>query len=114
MRMTLAAILLVLARVAAAQPVAGHQIVGRVADETGGALPGVSVEARSETGAAAGTVVTSPTGEYSFEHVSPGRYQLSFVLINFASLTRRDVLVQDAAVRVDVVLHLSLGAEVTV
>lgn len=66
---------------------------------TGGGTPQVTVTARS--------------GEYAFDRVQPGPYQLSFTLINFASLTRRDVAVQSGETRVDVVLHLSLNAEVT-
>lgn len=102
--------LMVAARVFAqgAQPVRG-----RVTDETGGALPGVTVELRRGTDAPMATA-TSPSGEYEFDRVPPGRYQLSFTLLNFASLTRRDVAVDARPVQLDVVLHLSLSADVTV
>jgi TonB-dependent receptor-like protein/carboxypeptidase family protein len=95
-----------------AQPADGR-VRGRVTDETGGALPGVTIELRGAAGAPV-VAVTAASGEYIFERVSAGRYQLSFTLINFASLTRRDVVVQSADTRVDAVLHLSLNAEVTV
>src|SRR5205807_4251925 len=59
-------------------------------------------------------ISTSATGGYAFDRVSPGRYQLSFTLLNFASLARHDVNVDAQPVRVDVVLRLSLSADVTV
>ena len=88
------------------------QVVGRVTDETGGALPGVIVELRGPTGAATATV-TSDAGEYAVDDLAPGSYQASFSMMNFSE-ARRDVIVERGATRVDVVLHLSLTAEVTV
>ena len=88
------------------------QVVGRVTDETGGALPGVLVELRGPTGAATATV-TSDAGEYALDELTPGTYQASFSMMNFSE-ARRDVIVEPGAARVDVVLHLSLTAEVTV
>jgi outer membrane receptor protein involved in Fe transport len=93
---------------------AGGQLSGRVTDETAGVLPGVTVELRAGSGAPAAVAVTTMAGEYAFDGVAPGSYQLSFALPSFASETRRDVIVGQGAVRVDVVLHLSLTAEVTV
>jgi len=93
------------------------RVAGRVSDETGAALPGVTVELRADgdpAAASAATIVTSASGDYAFEAVAPGRYQVTCSLINFASLTRRNVDVASGAVRVDTVLHLSLNAEVTV
>jgi hypothetical protein len=95
--------------VAFAQP--GGSIAGRVTDETGGALPGVTVELRS--GPATPPTVTNSAGEYSFNHLPPGRYEVSFALINFASARRRDVTVQTGITRVDAVMHLSVSADVT-
>jgi hypothetical protein len=85
----------------------------RVADETGGALPGVTVEVRSE-GAAPMETVTDASGEYVFADVAPGKYQLTFSLINFATIVRRDVKMGSGQTRVDVVMHVSLNAEVAV
>jgi hypothetical protein len=95
-----------------AQQSPGGQLAGRVTDETGGALPGVVVELRAEAGAPV-TAVTSEAGEYEFRDLPPGAYQLSFSMMNFSE-ARRDATVGDGATRVDVVLHLSLTAEVTV
>ena len=88
-------------------------LAGIVRDETGGALPGVSVELRGATGTPT-VVSTDSQGAYRFERVAAGRYQLAVTLINFAT-ARRDVDVGAAGTaRVDVVLHLSLSADVTV
>jgi hypothetical protein len=84
-----------------------------VIDETGGALPGVTVELLPVSGSALETV-TDRSGEYAFEHLASGRYDLSFRLINFASQTRRGLTVADGSVDVNVVLHLALSADVTV
>jgi hypothetical protein len=107
----LVSFLVVISSFAEAQP--AGRVVGRVTDETNGALPGVVVELRSQSGTSAETLTTT-SGDYAFDSVAPGRYQLSFTLINFASATRRDVSVESGVTRVDAVLHLSLNAEVTV
>ena len=96
-----------------AQPPANNQLRGRVTDETGGALPGVTVELRSE-GSPPAETVTDVSGEYSFGGVAPGKYQVAFTLINFASILRRDVKMSSGVTRVDAVMHVSLSAEVAV
>jgi outer membrane receptor protein involved in Fe transport len=101
------------ARSLLAQPPADSQLRGRVTDETGGVLPGVTVELRSE-GAAPLETVTDMAGEYSFSGVAPGKYQVAFTLINFASVLRRDVKMSAGVTRVDAAMHVSLSAEVAV
>jgi hypothetical protein len=44
---------------------AGGRIQGKVTDETGGILPGVTVEARLLTGGPTKTTVSSAIGEYA-------------------------------------------------
>ena len=105
-------VVLVAASLFAQQP-AANQLRGRVTDETGGVLPGVTIELRSE-GAAPVETVTDGAGEYSFSGVAPGKYQVAFTLINFASILRRDVKMSSGVTRVDAVMHLSLSAEVAV
>ena len=90
-------------------------IAGHVVDETGGAMPGVTVELRSESDGAEPLVeVTNGTGDYAFVNVAPDRYQVAFTLVNFASVTRRGVEVGQARVQLDVTMQLSLNAEVVV
>ncbi|HUK34331.1 MAG TPA: carboxypeptidase regulatory-like domain-containing protein, partial [Vicinamibacterales bacterium] len=86
---------------------------GRVTDETGGALPGVTVELRAE-GAAPSETVTDTGGEYVFPDVRPGQYQVTFSLINFATIVRRDVKMGIGVTHVDVTMHVSLNAEIAV
>ncbi len=88
-------------------------LAGNIRDETGGALPGVTVELRSGA-AAPRTTVTDSAGAYRFDTVGAGTAHLTFTLINFAT-ARRDIAVPaDGGVRVDAVMHLSLSADVTV
>jgi protocatechuate 3,4-dioxygenase beta subunit len=61
------------ATVASAQ--GGGTVTGRVTDETGGVLPGVTVELRGTAGEPASTV-TDGSGRYEFTGVTPGTYQL--------------------------------------
>ena len=87
---------------------------GRVTDETGGALPGVTVELALLPSGAPVSDVTQMSGDYTFDHLAPGRYQLSFTLINFASVVHRDIDVTGAVIQLNAVMHLALNSEVTV
>jgi len=96
------------------QPPSGS-ISGRIADETGGVLPGVSVQLRGPDNGGTIETVTNETGDYAFTGLAPGRFQVSFTLINFATVTRRDVVVAaNGDTKIDAVLHMALNAEVTV
>ena len=108
--------LLFVAHVASAAQSVAPRIVGHVVDDTGGALPGVTVELRSEgpAGGSPQVTVTDGGGEYSFDDVAPGRYQVAFTLVNFASVTRRALEVRQDRLRVDATMQLSLNAEVVV
>ena len=90
---------------------AGADVAGTVRDETGGALPGVTVELRAKGGAR--TTVSDATGAYRFDGVDVGRCELTFTLINFA-IVRRDVTVAATRAPIEVVMHLALSADVTV
>jgi hypothetical protein len=91
----------------------GQSVTGTVRDETGGALPGVSVELRTAAGLRQENS-TDGRGDYRFDRAAPGHYQVVFSLINFAS-SRHEVDVPSfGIVRVDAILHLSLSADVTV
>jgi outer membrane receptor protein involved in Fe transport len=88
-------------------------VTGRVTDETGGALPGVTVELRGRGEPI--VAVSDGEGRYSFEHVAPGTYQLSLRLINFADVNHGGVMVgAGASVVIDEAMHLALNAEVVV
>ncbi len=88
-------------------------VAGAVHDETGGALPGVSVELRPATGSPL-LAATDAQGAFLFDRVAPGHYQVIFTLINFASARREIEVAASGTVRLDAVLHLSMSADVTV
>src|SRR5436190_4454861 len=90
------------------------RVEGRVTDETGGALPGVTVELKGGSGQPT-VQVTDAAGHYLFEGVTPASYQVSYSLINFGAVTHRDLVVRAGATATnDEVMHLSLNAEVVV
>ena len=86
-------------------------MTGTVVDETGGVLPGVTVDVQ-----AAGTrldTVTDDTGTWRVDGVPEGPASLTFRLVNFSTL-RRDLEVAAGENREDVVLTLGLTADVVV
>ena len=96
-----------------AQSGAAAHVKGRVTDETGGALPGVTVELLG--GSEPREVVTDGQGTYDFDNVPAGTYQLSMRLINFAAVNHKDLkVIAGQIVTNDEVMHLSLNAEVVV
>ncbi len=74
-------------------------VAGRAADESGGVLPGVSVEAKSPSLPGARVVLTDGSGRYRISLLPPGQYTVVFTLAGFqpeskagirsASATRR-------------------------
>ena len=83
----LAVAVLALPLSAAAQRTTG-EIIGKVIDESGAVLPGVTVTLRGAGVAGAPTVVTSETGTYRFPVLPPGTYDLEYPLGGFATLKR--------------------------
>jgi outer membrane receptor protein involved in Fe transport len=87
-------------------------LTGTARDETGAALPGVLVELRSGP-VEVGQANTNERGEYRLDGIRSGQFELSFTLVNFATV-RRPVTIGPDAQTVDTVLHLVLSANVTV
>jgi hypothetical protein len=87
-------------------------MLGVVRDETGGALSGVSVELRS--GAERFGTSTDQTGTYRFEHVPAGPAVLTFRLINFMTVRTGVTVAAGQQGSADVVLALSMAADVVV
>jgi hypothetical protein len=68
------------------------QIVGAVRDESGGVLPGVTVEAASPAIIEkVRTAVTDDQGRYRIEALRPGIYKLTFSLTGFSTVVRDGV-----------------------
>ena len=68
------------------------QIVGQVRDESGGVLPGVSVEAASPAIIEkVRTAITDDQGRYRIEALRPGIYKLTFSLAGFSTVLREAI-----------------------
>ncbi len=92
-------------------------IAGRVTDDTGGVLPGVTVEVSSGMAPSAGprTTVTAGEGRYAFTALAVGRHVVTFALPGFERAEREVELTAGRTVIVDVELRLGgLFEEVTV
>src|SRR5439155_22356209 len=97
--------------IVAAQRTTG-EIIGKVTDESGAVLPGVTVTIRGLGVAGAPTAVTSETGDYRFPVLPAGTYDLEYVLQGFGALRRVAIPVGvGATVSIDVTLKLSAVAE---
>ena len=113
-----AAVLALLVGLAAANVVRAQEpaIAGTVTDETGLALPGVTVEAR---GAApdgpAAAAVTDGAGAFAIAGLPPGLYDVTFSLPGFRTDVRRGVAVgAGAAVILDAALPVRFEEQVVV
>src|SRR5918992_612629 len=66
-------------------------ITGRVADNSGAVLPGVTVTASSPSMLGTQTAVTNEQGAYRFPAVPPGTYALTYELPGFNKLRREGI-----------------------
>ncbi len=74
-------------------------LLGRVSDESGAALPGVSVTATNDATGFNRTIVTASDGTYRFQSLPIGVYSLLTDLSGFASVTTKNVEVNVASDR---------------
>lgn len=88
------------------------RVSGRVLDQTGAALPGVAIDLVVSSREL--TAVTDDTGAYRFDAVPAGSAELTFRLLNFSVLRRSVSVANGASATADVVLTLSLSADVIV
>ena len=93
-----------------AAALAQSSIAGQVTDNTGGVLPGVTVEAASPALIeGARVVVTDGTGQYNIIDLRPGTYALTFTLPGFGTQVRDELaLTAEQAMTIDVAM--SVGA----
>src|SRR5919108_5789850 len=68
-------------------------ISGQVVDDSGAALPGVTVTATSPAQIGALSATTNEEGMYRFPSVPPGVYKLEFGLTGFNTLVREEIRV---------------------
>jgi hypothetical protein len=69
------------------------ELVGRVTDDQGGALPGVNVTLTGPAAMGTPTATTNTTGQYRFPAVTSGTYTLKFELAGFAPMVREGIVV---------------------
>ena len=91
-------ILLVSAGTLMAQ-VSGAVVTGRIIDETGGALPGVTVTATNVATGVSSTVVTGADGSFRTPTLLAGRYTINADLSGFSTVTHPDVELNVGATR---------------
>jgi hypothetical protein len=84
-------------------------IVGRVVDESGAVLPGVTVTATQNGTNVSSSTVTNGSGEYIFPGLRIGTYEIAAELQGFRRALQRDVTLNVQA-RVQVDLALAVGA----
>ena len=85
-------VIMSLVQMASAQGVTTGAIAGRVVDETGGVLPGVTVEAASPALIEGfRTTVTDGEGRYQIIELRPGSYTVTFSLPGFSTIRREGI-----------------------
>jgi hypothetical protein len=92
------------------------ELVGKVTDDQGGVLPGVTVTLSGPAAMGTPTATTNASGLYRFPAVNNGTYTLKFELAGFAPLMREGIVVPvRQTITVDALLKLaSLQETVTV
>jgi hypothetical protein len=99
---------LVLPLTAAAQAVKGG-LLGNVTDQSGLALPGVTISITEQNTNVAATTVANESGFYTFSNLKDGVYRVEAELSGFKKIIHRDVQVQvNTTVRID--LKMEVGA----
>jgi len=89
-------------------------ISGRVSDETGGALPGVAVEAHGAALQGRQQAVTDSSGIYKLPLLPPGNYEVTVTLSGFAAANRMTAVALGGDTRIDFVMRPSAKEVVTV
>src|SRR5690606_26998398 len=102
-----AVLCVIIATGAAAAQIPTGAIAGRVLDQAGEAVPGVTVTATSPALQGARTVVTSELGDYVLPLLPPGTYEVRFELQGFETVTRTMAVAPTQTVSADVRLAVA-------
>ena len=89
-------------------------VTGTVSDETGGVLPGVSINLLTTTGQAFAETVTDETGTYRFDNVTAGTYELEFRLINFSTVRRALTVPQGGVITANASMLVAMSADIVI
>ncbi len=87
-------------------------VAGHVVDQTGGLLPGVTIELTVNGESV--TTVSNAAGRYRFDGLTAGPAELTFRLLNFTVLRRTATITPGGTVDVNALLTLALNADVIV
>src|SRR5712692_8428174 len=92
------------------------ELVGKVTDNQGGVLPGVTVTLSGPAVMGTQTAITNEHGQYRFPAVNSGTYKLEFQVSGFSDLVREGIVVPvRQTITVDVEMKIaSLQETVTV
>lgn len=93
------ALLAILVPAAVFAQASGSALEGRVTDEQGGGVPGVTVTATNDSTGIQRVAVTDSTGAYRFPALPAGTYTVVVELPGFATVTTREVELRVAQVR---------------
>ncbi len=93
-RIVIAILALFMAGIAFAQVSPSAKLEGKVVDETGAPLPGVSIEATSPKMVGKASAVSAGDGTFRLFSLPSGTYEITFTLQGFKTLIRKDVYVQ--------------------
>jgi TonB family protein len=79
----------------------GATITGRVYDPSNAVVPNVQVILTNLNSRAEAKTATSPSGEYQFASLVPGKYELQILAPGFAYLRRANIVLQSDTVRTE-------------
>jgi hypothetical protein len=109
--LVLGALLSLLPAAALAQIGGSANIAGTITDESGAALPGVTVTITNTATGRAQALVTGPDGRYRAVALQPGPYEVACELQGFATVRRAVTLVVGADATLDLTLGVASLAE---
>src|SRR5215470_843288 len=111
--LALAVALLLLAPIALLAQTTGT-IEGQITDQSGAALPGVTVDLAGARLQGARSTVTSADGRYRFLNLTPGDYTVTATLAGFGKVQKKATVTLDSHSEANLSMALSTTAEVTV
>jgi hypothetical protein len=109
--LSIVAVVVLLPALAWAQ--AGGTVSGTVSDETGGVLPGVTVDI-TRSGEMLTEEVTDGAGRFQFDNVPTGPLELTFRLINFGTVRRPIAVPAGGTLTADVVMQVAASADIVI
>lgn len=89
-------------------------IEGTVTDQSGGTLPGVTVEATSPHLQGTRTAITERDGRFRFVSLPPGNYKVTATLSGFATTRKDAAVVLDGTATVNLQMRPATGEAITV